>query len=58
MRTARLKETLLHTEMFLEHQYSTGWAEEERDTKPLGISISISMEVLGLKGKALDLKFQ
>lgn len=26
MRTARLKETVLHTEMFLEHQYNTGWA--------------------------------
>lgn len=26
-----MKETLLHTEMFLEHQYSTGWAKAERE---------------------------
>lgn len=26
MSTARLKEMVLHTDMFLEHQYSTGWA--------------------------------
>lgn len=63
MRTARLKDTLLHTEMFLEHQYSTGWAEEERDTRPLGISTSTSISVrlqsakrFGVKGKALDFK--
>lgn len=30
MSKARLKQMLLQTDMFLEHQYSTGWAEGER----------------------------
>lgn len=33
MSTASLKEMPLHTDMFLEHQYSTGWAKEKKKDK-------------------------
>lgn len=32
MSKAKLKQMLLQTDMFLEHQYRTGWAEGERKT--------------------------
>lgn len=49
MSTASLKEMPLHTDMFLEHQYSTGWAKEKKKDKTDSIfKICSKSEVGGL----------